>query len=146
METWSKHLALPCFPFRRDALTSGSITPSNDVCECCAQSRGAIYKGPIYELVDTLCPWCIADGSAFDKFGATFFDAEFGDGDLNRVELPERFRRAVFGCTVGFSTNNPITWWVHCGEPAEYLSRNEPYDMVFECRRCGQRQIIEDLD
>jgi len=29
---------------------------------------------------------------------------------------------------------------------AEYVTRNEPYDMVFECRKCGQRQVIPDLD
>ena len=146
MSTGLEHLGLPRFPYHRDAISSGSIAGSDAVCQCCARSRGAIYVGVIYELVDTLCPWCIADGSAYDKFGATFFDAEFGDADLNPVELPEHFRRAVFGCTVGFSTNNPIIWWVHCGEPAEYVSRIEPYDMVFECRSCGQRQVIADLD
>lgn len=96
--------------------------------------------------VEALCPWCIADGSAASKYNATFFDAEFCDGNVKTVELPAEWQRIVFGCTIGFATNNPIGWWVHCGEPAEYVTRNEPYEMVFECRRCAQRQVIYDPD
>ena len=53
---------------------------------------------------------------------------------------------SLFSRTIGFATYNPFGWWVHCGEPAEYVGRDEPYDMIFECRRCQQRQAIEDLD
>lgn len=139
---------LPHFPYHRDPVASGSIRESDAACECCGQARGILYAGSIYSLpkVNALCPWCIADGLAADKYDATFFDAYFCDDDLNRVELPPEYERAVFGCTIGFATFNPIGWWVHCGEPAEYITRNEPYEVVFECRNCGQRQVIMDLD
>ena len=48
------------------------------MCVCCGERRGYIYAGPVYserELSDSLCPWCIADGSAHSRFGAEFTDA-----------------------------------------------------------------------
>jgi uncharacterized protein len=139
---------LPEFPYHRDPVASGSIRKSDAACQCCGRVRGILYAGVIYSRadVDSLCPWCIADGSAADKYDATFFDADFCDSESNQVELPAEYHRAVFGCTIGFATFNPIGWWVHCGEPAEYVTRDEPYNMVFECRRCGQRQVVPDLD
>jgi len=139
---------LPRFPYHRDPVASGSYRESDVPCECCGQARGILYNGVVYAFKKpkSLCPWCIADGSASDKYDASFFDAYFCDGEFEPIELPAEYRRAVFGCTIGFATFNPIGWWVHCGEPAEYVTRDEPYDMVFECRKCAQRQIIPDLD
>lgn len=139
---------LPHFPYHRDPVASGSIRESDAACDCCGQARGLMYDGAPYCLdePENLCPWCIADGSAADKYGAEFFDADFVDDDFNRVDLPAEFRHEVFACTIGFDTYNPIGWWVHCGEPAEYVTRNEPYEMVFECRRCHRQHIIEDYD
>lgn len=111
-------------------------------------SRGVLYAGNIYsrDRVKNICPWCIADGSAAEKYGAEFFDAYFCDDELKVVEMPEDAYMKVFGRTIGFATFNPIGWWVHCNEPAEFVSRNEPYEMVFECRVCHCQHSIDDLD
>lgn len=140
--------SLPRFPYHRDPIASGSVRESNAACECCGKSRGVLYKGVVYSLhtVESLCPWCIADGTAEHKYDASFFDAYFCDENRKCIELPAEWHRKVFGQTIGFSTFNPIGWWVHCGEPAVYISRDEPYDMIFECRKCGLRQVITDLD
>jgi uncharacterized protein CbrC (UPF0167 family) len=118
------------------------------VCECCGKARGVLYSGNTYALVEleNLCPWCIADGSVAEKYDTLFFDADFVDEDQNNVIMPPEIHLKVFGKTIGFSTYNPIGWWVHCGEPAEYIKRNEPYEMVFECVKCHKQHIIEDLD
>jgi uncharacterized protein len=138
---------LPHFPYHRDPVASGSVEESDATCDCCGQSRGTIYSGVTYCRDEpTLCPWCIADGSAANKYDATFFDGVFVDDDGNRIDLPEKFDHEVFGRTIGFATFNPIGWWVHCGQPAEYITRNEPYEMVFECRRCHKRHVVNDFD
>ena len=141
-------IELPQFPFHRNPQESGSIRETNDACDCCGQIRGVAYDGVVYCLdsPETLCPWCIADGSAENKYDASFFDADFVDDDLNPLDLPPETHSIVFGRTIGFSTFNPIGWWVHCGEPAEYVRRNEPYDMIFECRVCKKQHTIMDLD
>jgi len=139
---------LPKFPYHRDPMSSGSLQESDDACACCGMSRGILYAGNVYsrERPENLCPWCIADGSAAAKYDAEFFDAYFCDDDLNEVDLPVSTRLEVFGRTVGFATFNPIAWWVHCNQPAEYVTRNEPYEMIFECRICHKRHSIDDLD
>lgn len=139
---------LPNFPYHRNPIESDSVCESDAVCECCGKARGVLYKGVIYasNSPETLCPWCIADGSAAAKYDASFFDADFVDDDNEYVSMSPEHHLEVFGKTIGFATFNPIGWWVHCGEPAEYLTRNEPYEMVFECRNCHKQHIIEDLD
>jgi hypothetical protein len=73
-------VGLPTFKYHSDPIATGSIIPSDNVCQCCGQNRGFIYVGPVYGaeamgLRDRLCLWCIADGSAHQKYGAEFTDA-----------------------------------------------------------------------
>ena len=139
---------LPHFPYHRDPMASECLRTTDEACDCCGVKRGITYTGNTYCLSKptTLCPWCIANGDAENKFDASFFDADFVDDDMNPVDLPPEIHSAVFGRTIGFATFNPIGWWVHCGEPAEYIRRDEPYDMIFECRKCGKQHTIMDFD
>lgn len=43
-------------------------------CDCCEQQTSVYYSGPFYcvDEVEHLCPWCIADGSAAEKFAGSF--------------------------------------------------------------------------
>ncbi len=68
---------LPEFPYHPDPVATGCVEKSDATCLSCEQARGLIYTGPVYaveELVDCLCPWCIADGSAAARFDAAFTD------------------------------------------------------------------------
>jgi hypothetical protein len=68
---------LPDFPYHPDPITTGFVEASDTECIGCGKARGFIYTGPVYavdELVEVICPWCIADGTA-----ATKLDAEFTD-------------------------------------------------------------------
>jgi len=58
----------------RDPITTGSIVRSEKKCEVCGAVRGFVYDGPSYGLreLESVCPWCIADGSAHLKFGVEF--------------------------------------------------------------------------
>lgn len=139
---------LPHFPYHRDPIASGSVRESQSPCQCCGKAPGLLYQGVVYSAnaPDNLCPWCIADGSATDKYDADFFDGHFVDDEDDYLDLDAAWHREVFGKTIGFATYNPIGWWVHCGEPAEFVTRQEPYEMVFECRRCAKRHLVGDYD
>jgi uncharacterized protein CbrC (UPF0167 family) len=79
-------MSLPEFRYHPDPIATGSIKSSDATCVCCEQRRGFIYTCNTYcedELVEALCPWCIADGSAINMFGATFSD----DHPLEPAEL-----------------------------------------------------------
>ena len=122
---------LPTFAYHPDPIASGSIEKSDKTCRCCGKARGYIYPGPAYceeDLDDALCPWCIADGSAHETFGASFTDeAGFPDGIAQNVIEEVAWR------TPGFRS-----WqqgeWLTCGndaaaflEPAGYTEIQARY-------------------
>ncbi|WP_326604331.1 CbrC family protein [Streptomyces sp. NBC_01800] len=109
---------LPVFPYHPDPLATGSIAPSTTACVCCGRSRGYIYRGPVYavaELRELLCPWCLADGCAADKFEAHFIGDPIGD------DVPLEVVLSVDARTPGFSTWQDPRWFFHCGDGAAFL-------------------------
>jgi Uncharacterised protein family (UPF0167) len=68
---------LPRFTYHPDPRATGFVVESNAICLACGAARGHIYTGPVYaveELAEAICPWCIADGTAADRFDAEFTD------------------------------------------------------------------------
>lgn len=85
----------------------------------CGQVRGFVYTGPVFakeELVDSFCPWCIADGSAAKRFDAIFTD-DIGMPDDVPVEVVD----AVTTRTPGFGGWQQEHWLYHCGDGAAFL-------------------------
>lgn len=139
---------LPKFKYHPRPFSSGAILESDDVCECCGQSQGYIYDGPVYciDEVDRVCPWCIADGSAHSKWDAEFIDAYFRDSYGDAPELAQDIVAEVLQQTPGVvGALQSVMWWVHCGEPAEFL-RIEDDLVCFRCCNCGENYSYQDLD
>jgi len=112
-------MTLPPFRYHPDPIRSGSVVPSDAVCDRCGQARGYVYDGPVYVEDDepTLCPWCIADGSAHEELDATFVDAEaFPDGTPQAAieEITER--------TPGYSAWQEEHWPACCGDATAYIA------------------------
>lgn len=114
---------LPSFPYHPDPILSGSIVPSEKKCACCSQQRGYIYTGPVYTeedgLDNALCPWCIADGSASERYDATFVDEAAIEG-----EVPEEVIRALSTRTPGFNAWQQERWFACCGDAMAFV---EPF-------------------
>jgi len=69
---------------------------------------------------ETVCPWCIADGSAHEKLGLEFTDREsIGGGEWESVS-GEIVDEVAFR-TPGFSGWQQERWFTHCGDAAEFL-------------------------
>ena len=99
---------LPTFKYHPDPLATGSVVVSDKKCLCCDRTTGFIYAGPVYaeeELDQAICPWCIADGSAAEKFAAAFTD-ESGIGD-GEVTVSREVEEEVSRRTPGFSGWQP---------------------------------------
>jgi hypothetical protein len=115
-------LELPIFKYHPEPLKTGSVVPSDKACEVCRLRRGFAYSGSPYTVdsVETICPWCIADGSAHDKFGAEFVDREFvGGGGWDSV-APGIADEVAFR-TPGFSGWQQERWFAHCRDAGEFL-------------------------
>lgn len=123
---------LPVFAYFEDPVGAGVFEKSKDVCACCGRSRGWIYDGPVYCAGDepALCPWCIADGSAAEKFACTFNDTGVlhhragDDRDPPPLELDEVATR-----TPGFTTWQGNSWFACCGHAAAYLGDADEDDL-----------------
>ncbi|MCA8998918.1 MAG: CbrC family protein [Planctomycetaceae bacterium] len=95
---------LPTFRYHPDPLASGAIKKESGICACCGKHADYMYVASAYsshDLRGKLCPWCIADGSAHDKF-----DVEFSDSvPLSDDGIPEHIIEEVVQRTPGF-----ISW------------------------------------
>ena len=138
---------LPKFKYHPSPFASGAFVDSMTPCKCCGVVRG--YGAEHFFWADDdfclICPWCIADGQAAAKFGIAFNNGSFGDSWGEPFQLPwqttdeiiYRTPRIVKAC-------QEATWWVHCGDAAEYL-RTIDDRVCFRCRVCGKKHGYVDL-
>jgi uncharacterized protein CbrC (UPF0167 family) len=102
------------------------VVKSDTKCACCGNARGFIYTGPVYaaeEYDQRICPWCIADGSAHERLGASFTDdAGIGGGGM-WDGVPDEVIEEVAHRTPGFSGWQQEQWWTHCGDAAQFIGR-----------------------
>ena len=93
-------------------------------CACCGKERGYLYTGPLHGratdgLEDSLCPWCIADGSAAERFGVSFVDVGWGvPAAVPTAVLEELTQR-----TPSFTAWQQERWLYHCDDAAVYIGR-----------------------
>jgi uncharacterized protein CbrC (UPF0167 family) len=132
---------LPDFPYHPDPQATGSIERSSTHCIACGQARGYVYTGPVFSvnhelLDDAVCPWCIADGSAAERFDAQYT----GVGDELPADVSDSVIIAVTQRTPGFSGWQQEHWLYHCGDGAAFVGTTEAAGETayrFRCRHCG---------
>ncbi|MGW7044159.1 CbrC family protein [Streptomyces avermitilis] len=111
-------VSLPHFRYHPDPVASGPIGESAEVCACCNRSTGWIYTATFYTARDvsgSFCPWCIADGTAAERFEGEFTDPYGLDG-ISQETLVQATRR-----TPGFHAWQDPHWLVHCNDAAAFI-------------------------
>ena len=121
---------LPKFKYHPDPIATGSVKESDEICDCCNQKRGFVYTSTLYsaEEVGTICPWCIADGSAAKKYDGMFSD----DYPLVDEGLSEDIINEVVHRTPGFSSWQQEVWLACCDDACAYhgdVSKQELNEM-----------------
>jgi Uncharacterized protein conserved in bacteria len=119
---------LPKFKYHPDPIKTGAIKKSNEVCECCEQARGYVYTSSIYaeQEVEYICPWCIADGTAAQKFNGIFCD----DYPLEEAGVSEKVISEVCERTPGYNSWQQEIWQVHCGTACEFHGDAQKKDLI----------------
>jgi len=110
---------LPTFRYHPNPVATGNFKESDKVCVCCGEARGYIYTGSVYareRLRDSICPWCIADGSAARKFRALFSDSE----PLVQSGVPEETIEEVTTRTPGYNSWQQEIWLSCCKDACEF--------------------------
>lgn len=145
----------PSFRFHPDPVGTGVVVEMpGSTCPCCGLDRGRTYVGSVYTANqddhEGICPWCIADGSASEKFawGKKDFPAVFvaglgeylrgDDGRINnfhnsalaKIEIAQELEDELYLRTPGLSSYQEIYWPVCCSEPAVYLGLREGQELL----------------
>lgn len=110
---------LPSFRYHPDPIATGNVEQSDAACDCCGLARGYIYSASVYcesPSPESLCPWCIADGSAAQKFAASFAD----DRPLREAGLPAAVVDEVTRRTPGYACWQQEVWLSCCGDACEF--------------------------
>jgi hypothetical protein len=115
-------MSLPKFKYHPDPVGTGQVEASETECLCCEQARGFVYVGPIYTehegLDESICPWCIHDGSAHEKF-----EAMFTDDSVLVEEVPDEVMAEVAYRTPGFLGWQEEHWLICCEDAAVFLGQ-----------------------
>ncbi len=115
---------VPRFRYHPDPIATGSVVASDRVCVACGQPRGYVYVGPVYsaeDLDESLCPWCISDGTAHQRLGAEFVDPSAVGGYGAWEAVPREVVEEVAYRTPSFSGWQQERWFTHCKDAAELL-------------------------
>jgi len=134
----------PDFPYHPDPRDTGSVEASDARCRACGLARGYIYAGPVFaveELDNELCPWCIADGTAAERFDAEFTDTGVDVPD----DVPADVIVQIARRTPGFSGLQQEHWLYHCGDGAAFLGVADDTTYRFRCRHCGKDLSYSDF-
>ena len=112
-------MELPTFRYHPDPIATNAIVCEEIICCACHKKRGYKYTGSLYSENDhgEICPWCISDGSAAEKFNGIFTD----DEPLLRNGIREEIVKEVTQRTPGFQAWQQEIWLSHCGDAAAYL-------------------------
>ncbi len=109
---------LPVFRYHSDPVSTGSVVREDTTCDLCRLERGWRYAGPAYgrkRAPASICPWCVADGSAAEIFDLVFVDTH-GSGGVAPGVVDELTKR-----TPGYTAWQQEEWCFHCSDACDYL-------------------------
>jgi uncharacterized protein CbrC (UPF0167 family) len=137
-------MELPTFRYFRDpyADDGGVFDESDEPCECCGRTTGYQYLYFMYaeDEIEVICPWCIADGSAAERFDGTFVD----DVNIPDDAISAEHREELTKRTPSHFAYQEAKWLVHCGEPAVYAGV-AGYDELVTYGESAMQSIMDDL-
>lgn len=109
---------LPTFKYNENPKRNEIIIKSSGVCPVCGKKTEYVYKGPFYsvEEVEDICPWCIADGSAAEKFDGMFQD----DASCEEVDNGD-YTDELIHRTPGYCGWQQEEWLSHCGDYCTFV-------------------------
>lgn len=110
---------LPVFRYYPDPLGQGDFKNDKEVnCGCCGKKTTVYYDGPFFaeDEIEFLCPWCIADGNAAEKFDGEFVDAAEGDEVCDKAKTDELCLR-----TPSYHGWQQEQWLACCGDYCAFV-------------------------
>lgn len=134
---------LPQFRYFPDPIGAGVIAETAELCECCGLARGYTYTRQIYaaDNIETICPWCIADGTAAEKYDGVFVD----DHPLIQAGVAMSVVDEVSKRTPGYESWQEATWLACCNDACEFHG-DETRDYLLSLDQNGLIRLSQQTD
>jgi uncharacterized protein CbrC (UPF0167 family) len=136
--TWDLPANFPKFRYHPDPFPL-DIAENDVPCPCCGKVTGYVYENtPLCkDDIEDICPWCIADGSAAEKFDSVFNASSNIEG-ISSERVDELVHR-----TPGLSTEQDLDWPVHCNDFYSFVGYVYYWHVIKE--KGIEKEIEEDL-
>ena len=111
---------IPTFKYHPNPLATGAFIMGNPcTCECCGVETDIWYSTPFYSVdkVECLCPECIANGKAAQKYNGEFQDEYSVDEVTDPSKLDELIHR-----TPGYRGWQQEYWPAHCDDYCAFIA------------------------
>lgn len=116
---------LPQFKYSPNAYEIGVFEQEEGTCSICNQERELRYTGSFYsvETPDYICPWCIEDGSAAQKYKGEFNDFAGIEGASldEKALIPKELSLQASERTPSYISWQQEEWMSHCSEPCAFI-------------------------
>lgn len=121
-------MELPNFKYSPNAYDLDVFEHKEGICDVCNKKRDLKYNSSFYSIEEPeyICPWCIANGSAAEKYNGEFNDycgIEGVSPDPNDAEpaIPEKLLLEVTNKTPSYTSWQQEAWLTHCNEPCAFI-------------------------
>jgi uncharacterized protein len=111
-------MKIPHFKYHPDPIRTGALESRSVICQCCNKHTEIAYAMQPYGEtdVDDLCPQCIADGSAAQKFNVYFSD----DLPLISAGIKQEIIDEIIFRTPSFPSWQQEIWLSCCDDACEF--------------------------
>ncbi len=121
-------MELPKFKYSPNAYSLDLFKEVDGLCSICNEQRNLKYVSSFYSIdkPDYICPWCIANGQAAEKYKGDFNDycgIEGVSPDPNDPEptIPKELLLEITDKTPSYFSWQQEIWLTHCNEPCAFL-------------------------
>ncbi|MDR1451030.1 MAG: CbrC family protein [Helicobacteraceae bacterium] len=121
---------LPKFKYHPNPIGTGAFKTDKTVkCDCCGQTTNVYYTEPFYSVddIECLCPFCIANGKAAEKFDGEFQDSASieeispNPNEPNTLNINKEALEEVTKRTPGYIGWQQEVWLAHCGDLCAFI-------------------------
>jgi hypothetical protein len=121
-------MKLPIFKYSPNAYDLDLFENIEGVCSVCNEKRQLKYTSSFYSVEEPeyICPWCIANGKASEKYNGDFNDyygiegvssnPNDADSTISKEQLFE-----ITSKTPSYTSWQQEVWLTHCNEPCKFI-------------------------
>ena len=122
-------MELPKFKYSPNAYNIDIFKEEEGACSICNQNREIKYDSSFYSVEEPeyICPWCIADGGAANKYSGEFNDSAgietplgYASDDVLQATFDKKILE-VTQRTPSYVSWQQEVWLTHCNEPCAFI-------------------------